>query len=293
MKNNKKAIAHPILIILLVFLELPFLIGLLFRYSNLQSISQNAIFKEYFAINEIRITGNNYLPEPAIQNSMPADQGTLFWLLNTATVRSAILKNPFIQDAKINVCNDYNEGAVIKLWRNWGCFEVEVTEKEPKFLAPNGDKVWVLGESGEPIITFTLSELAIKLPKLMGDHIHLLKIFEGLIQEGVSTDTLAARFKYLKEAVSVIEPSMERNITRLTLKDPADISVHFEDLPFDVVFPGVENLDKEDLKTNLLGTTERLKKLLLEIAGKESTVASIDLAFDKMGVVQFKEVAAK
>ena len=219
---------------------------------------------------ELLIAGDSNLADKSIRDLLPTELSTLWWLMNTDIVEGDLRKSPWIRKADVHPCAS-------KFLSLWGCFVVTIEERKPSFLVTEGDVTWLVGEDGGFI-----SPLTPRVKDLFRGR--TLRNLKGFYDDNPSADLFQARFHYASEAVGIIEKRMHRKVASVQLLPGGEIEVEFEDNPFRVVFSGGVD-SAEPLHFEL----DRLDVLLSQIEGKEGTVEKIDLAFNKLAVVKFRE----
>ncbi len=221
---------------------------------------------------ELLIAGDSSLSDKTIRDLLPSELSTLWWLMNTDIIEGELRKSPWILRARIHPC-------AAGIFSLWGCFVVSIEERKPSFLLTEGDITWLVGEDGGFI-----SPLTPRLRELFKDR--TLRTLKGFYDDSPSAELFQARFKYAAHAMEIIEKRLKKKISSVQLMPQGELEVSFDDSPFAVVFSGgLETA--EPLHFEL----DRLQVLLDQFGGKEDTILKIDLAFNKLAVVRFKDGA--
>ena len=228
-----------------------------------------AIYNFWFE-KELLIAGDSNLSDKTIKDLLPTEQSIFWWLMNMDIIEGDLKRNPWIIKADVHPCTS----SIIGLW---GCFVVNIEERKPSFLVTEGDVTWLVGEDGG-----FFSPLTPRLRELYKDR--KLCLLKGFYDDSPSAELFNARFRYVYEAVKIIEKRMHRRISSVELLPSGELEVSFDDNAYSVVFSG--GLDGAEL---LHFELDRLDVLLGQFEGKEDTIKKIDLAFNKLAVVTFKE----
>ena len=143
------------------------------------------------------------------------------------------------------------------------------------FLAAlNGDS-WVVDREG----TFLAPLSDLKSRNFSGRLITL----KGVAVNRNSPDLVRAQLSVASRLSETLEREVAKSIVQLEFLGQGDFAVSFEGLSFPIVFAaGV------DAKVPLPEQGARCAALLKQLAPRFTEVAKIDLAFDRVGVVQFR-----
>ena len=221
---------------------------------------------EFLYGKSIRYLGLSILQSEDIEVRLPMSRSVAWWLLNTSSIEASLRSHPLIQEAYVQPCERF---AI-------HCFDVIVVERRPQYLVQIGGETWAVGEDGGFITPTPGSE---KLPNTIR--------LEGLGGAGSSPDAVRAQFQQVKKAIAVIEGQAGLPVSMVMLDPNLEFSVAFKDLPFMVRF----DLANEGGAIPL--ESRRLKKLLLEFAGRLEVIKSIDLSYNKLAVVQVNQELAQ
>ena len=234
---------------------------------------------------QIIISGQQLLSEEEVRKILPAEKPVSYWLLNGPVIESSLLQNPRIQHAAVSRCS----------LLSWSCFQVRVEERLPAFFAVVGNKGWMVGADGgviKPVAARRPSDYVPAGPgeALSSEFIDIaarlrIPVVSGLLVEQDSPDMVRARFEQLKRALDVIEEESGLRVSYLEPGVNKSISVRFFDLYLTARF----ELDPQDLwkekPEELADRARRLKKLLEEFGDKKDRIATVDLGFEKIAVV--------
>ena len=217
---------------------------------------------EFIYGKRIRYLGLSILQSEDIEVRLPMSRSVFWWMLNTPAIESTLRAHPLIQEAYVQPCEKF---AI-------HCFDVIVVERKPQFMVQLGKETWAVGEDGG-FITPTPG---------LADMPNTIKL-EGLGDSGTSPDAVRAKFQQLKKAIAIIEGQSGLPVSMVMLDPNLEFSVAFKDLPFMVRFDLAENGSSIPLEAR------RLKKLLLEFAGRLDVIKSIDVSYNKLAVVQINQ----
>lgn len=229
------------------------------------------VFGSFWQQKTITLSGISMLDSLDIETRLPVDKSVLWWHLHRQEIESELKRNPLIQAAEISRCRTLS----------FSCFRVHIAEREPAFIALVGNKSWIVGSDGA--FMAPLPETNVDRAMLRrGKEEFRPAVVRGLLLEGASPDVVKARFDYIRQSIGSIEGITGRHIRSVDMQQNGEMRVLFEDLDilvtFDVATEQPERLADEAL---------RLKTLLERLQGKEKTIKAIDLAYHKLGVVEF------
>lgn len=241
--------------------------------------TQQYIASQYnrtFIEKKITVRGLRTLRAEAIHARLPASRSIPWWIMNRNQIEAILTQTSFIQEADIQPCESW--------FSSWGCFVIDISERSPAYLTTSGSDMLVLGDDGAVIVSFPLNSLEERLGALLDPAVRKPILLVDMITPGVSSDVVKARFAYLSQAIATIEREGGVGISRVQLLPNGEIVVRLASQPFDVQFDSPqENPDR------LADEAQRLRRLLLELKGKEASITRIDLAYDKLAVVTYTD----
>ncbi|MFO0417324.1 MAG: cell division protein FtsQ/DivIB [Pseudomonadota bacterium] len=218
---------------------------------------------------DIRIDGLKLLSRTEIERLLPLDRSVLWWRFNDTEIQAKLEQNPWVGESKVVACPDAPPS-------QWGCFLVSISERVPTFLATVDETSWVIDREGSFIAP--LSDLRERAYR--GELIAV----SGLASRSASPDMVRAQLATAARLLDTLEREVRRPIERVEFLAQGDFSVIFKGLDFPTVFAA-----GSDAKVPLLEQGTRCAELLKRLGSRLSDVERIDLAFDRVGVVKFKE----
>jgi hypothetical protein len=232
---------------------------------SLTALNQIAFTKD------IGVTGVHFLSEDEVRGALPLNQSVFWWLINSEKVVEGIRKNRYVASATSSPCSDFVVDA-------WGCFNIRVVEHEPKYIVKNGAAGWIASSEGAYLRPFFEGEDNIEdLSQRYGP----LTVINGLATDGTSPDLVNVRFDYVRSTINVIEHEVGKWISEADFSGNGELTVLLSNPDLRARFAYTEN-DWGALKES----TTRLRTLLEEVKGRESSIELIDLAYQKLAVVK-------
>jgi hypothetical protein len=218
---------------------------------------------------EVRYQGLAVLEQGDLAALAPLERSNFWWELNRDGVGNLLSEHPLVKAVAVERCGGLR----------WGCFIVQVTERQPEFITEFGGKVWLVGADGAFMGRAPRSALA--------DDTEARGRFNPVILSGVdfdksSPDTLKARLDLIRATIEVVEAGVGRKVRAATLVGAGDVAVRLEDRPYTITFA----LPDGDT-TRLKDEVARYLRLAEELGEKHRLVRSIDLAFERVAVVKF------
>ena len=237
-------------------------------FSDLVKSSEDRIVRAWNQ-KEVRIDGLEVLNRSEVEKLLPLERSVPWWHLNGTEIQSKLSQNAWIDQAKLTSCPDS--------WTDkWGCFLVSIQERKPTFVATFDNTSWVIDREGSFLVP--LNEL--KARKFLGS----LVAVRGVSADGKSPDLVRAQLSVAAKLRETLEQRISKQIVGLEFLGHGDFAVAFQGVPFPVVFAA-----GQDAKVSLDEQGDRCAALLNQLAPRLSEVESVDLAFDRVGVVRFKK----
>lgn len=226
---------------------------------------------------KLSIRGLRILSVETIREHLPRDHSTAWWILNSSIIEGELLQNPFIRKASVDPCSSF-------FIFSWGCFVIDLEERELRFIAPHKGSFLLLGQDGSSLGAVPIERLESAMQQITDKSVARPKMLNGLIPDDGSTDITRARFNYVTKVIHEVEKETALLVTRAHLHSNGEVTIKTQQHPFSINFDSSqENPDR------LTDELQRLKRLFIEIQGREETIDSIDLAFDKITVIKPKE----
>lgn len=235
------------------------------------------VYQGWMYKRELRYVGLKRSSEKSLREILPVERSNLWWLFNRESIARALKQTVLIRDASVTRCSDSFFDLGI------GCYLVRVEEREPFLVAPHGADVVIMDIDGATLATVSSSEIEAKLLSLIDPNNAPPVTALGVVTDGVSQEIVRARFQYLKNLIELSERSNFR-VARIELLSNGESLVKFGGVPFPVRFDNTAN-ESGRLSEEL----SRLKRLLIELKGREQFITHVDLAYDKLAVVGYTE----
>jgi hypothetical protein len=142
----------------------------------------------------------------------------------------------------------------------------------------------LLAEDGTFLLPLSarLREGDLKGNQKLAVDIRALSRVAGLASRSASPALLRAQLELVRSIVRDIHPVVGYRVESLTVSNTTDVQVRFENLPFPVMFSGDGNAPP------IAEQGERCAILLRRFSERWGEIDSMDLAFDKVGVVRLK-----
>ncbi len=249
-------------------------VGALLAFDNpegFRSVSNSIAVRgeQLWSDKELRIDGLRMLSRSEIERLLPLQRSVAWWHLNAAEVEAKLNQNAWVESATLASCPES--------WASrWGCFLVQIKERQPMFIGTFDGKAWILDRDGRSLVP--QSDLAAR-----GFSGRLIEV-RGAANSS-SPDLVRAQLSAASRLCETVAKEVGRPIRELEFLGQGDFSLLFEGLPFPVVFAA-----GKDAKVPLAEQGVRCAALLRQLGTRFADVAKIDLAFDRVGVVQFKPV---
>lgn len=222
---------------------------------------------------DISVSGAHFVTEDEVRGSLPLDRSVFWWLVNPDDVVADIKAHRYVESAKVTSCSDL-------IFDAWGCFKVNVHEHQPRFIVQQSDSAWLA--SSEGVFLKPISEaLTAENRELLENEYGELTLVSGLSTSGASPDLISVRFDYLRTTVGIIEQELNRSISEAIFNPNGELTVSLKDSGLRARFAYAE-----DNWGTLKDSSTRLRTLLEELRGRESSVELIDLSYQKLAVVK-------
>ena len=193
---------------------------------------------------------------------LPATNSTAWWHLNLKDIARKLEQHPRVREATLKRCS----------WIKLGCFNLEIAPARPKFIATVKNTHWYVGPEGdflEPVTQQVAAERYVEVQgAFLADRPALVK----------------SRLKYVSDAIQIIEERTDLTVNTVKIEPNGELEVVFENFNFLTTFDHTK-----DSPERLHDEALRLRSLLQEFSGNEERIESIDLAFNKLGVVRLKK----
>lgn len=238
--------------------------------AGLEAAKQRAI--SFLNTKEIRIDGLRLVPREEVERVLPLNRSVGWWMLNETSIKARVAENPWIKSVQLRAC----EGAFLP---KFGCFQISIEERNPRFIALVDDERWIIGADGALIIPAKGNA-----PGLTDEMFSALVPLYGLSSRVTTPDRFQAQLQLAQTAIRVLESSVGLPVESINFEGRGDIAVDFVNLPFPVVF-GASAVDSSPV---IEEQGRRLKALLSQLKDRLPEIQKVDLAFSKVGVVKFR-----
>lgn len=247
--------------------------------SNIAEVGHGALYDKAVSINDLHL-----LERKDVQGLLPQDRSIFWWLLHGEQIEAALTSNPMISEARVETCGE-------RWYQNWGCFRLKLKERMPEYATVSGEKAWLIGENGTFLAP--MSRRAFEQPgfqqemaRLLGQSGGPMRILQGIFDKSGSPELAKGRVLFLQRAVKDIERGAALRVQSAELLPNQELSVRFAGFNFPVIFAAGENQNP-----TVEEQAGRFKRLSAEFGPRISSVRKVDLAFNKIGVVELAERA--
>lgn len=220
---------------------------------------------------EISILGLNNLSREQVEKFLLIERSTILWRLNPTEVERALKQNPFIEQAKLEPCSNWS----------YSCFRLEISEKKLRYLSEIDGVLWVLADNGDFVAPLSDARDLLKLSGFFAGQEP--KILRGLSGK-LSSDLLRARARFASDAINAVEKNVNSRAEQVEIKENGELIFKFSDYGFLAIFEG-GNVGIAAIEKMAL----RLSSLLKELGHNVRGIERIDLAYDRIAVVKYKE----
>ncbi|MCB0332758.1 MAG: hypothetical protein KDD55_04615 [Bdellovibrionales bacterium] len=198
----------------------------------------------------------------ALIELLPRERTNLWWVTHTEDLSRMLEKSPFVEKASISPCDTLS----------LGCFELEVRPRVPALVAQVEHDEWTVGKDGGLIRRVSAGAFS-----------HLPRVY-GTAGGDLSPELVRARLSYVSSAIEMIRHISGLAIEQVLVERSGELRVQFQGVPFLTVFEA----DSHDLEV-IREESRRLHELLVRFDGDPRQVKKIDLAFQRLAVVEFYE----
>lgn len=199
-----------------------------------------------------------------LEQHFPRDRSVPWWLFNMSTVRAALMSDARVEKAEVRSCGFFE----------WGCFEIEIDLRKPVAAVELGGKLWMVSHDGVVLERRELNQMDFSL-----------FLVQGKTLENLSSDILRATLTQVIAAAMLLAEETKTPVAGVKIEERGEISVWFHDFPPPVIF---ELGTEEGWEAELKDRSRRLVELRASLGEKASEVVSIDLAYQKLGVVRLR-----
>lgn len=215
-------------------------------------------------VKDIRVDGLDTLSRLEIEKSLPMEKSVLWWIINTPTIAAKLANSPAIKSAAVVSCDPW-------VVRKWGCFAVQITERQPRFLVTLDNVRWLVGDDAGFIKPLdnggTVPEGVVPL--------------DGFQSVSKSSDITRQLVASLLDGLRIVEKETNARITGAALQGSGEFAVKIEGFKFEARF----ELPIEG-GSNLRAQASRFAKLIAELGERAADIESVDLAYNKVAIVK-------
>ncbi len=263
---------------------------------------------DFWFTKEIWISGTKLVDRHEIEALLPQKESVLSWMLHREQLSALLRGHPLVRDARVEGCDEQ--------W--WGCFRIQVTERDAFFIAVIGRRGWVIGEDGgvmtplpgtwpsknelgvsaalaRPVVAkgqksaLSSSETSTSAVNSKNSS-HLagkdLTVVEGLGDEHESPDTLRIRFSQAVRVIQLLDSALNRGVSELRFEPGREILARFADTSWSARFDIGGDEQWED---RLGDQAARLVALIEKYPERLIDATQVDLAFERIAVVRYPE----
>lgn len=226
---------------------------------------------------QIVFKGNRYLSSRDLEVLLPLQRGNLWWSFNSDKIIAAIKSEPLVADVSIGRCADYE-------YLSWGCYEIHVIEQEPSYIALSGDRAWLVSKNGGFIAPLVKSRESpsLAISKLTSQANEAVKI-KGLFDTRYSPEVIEAKLKVVSQTIEQVNQEVGLQIEQVNILHGGELELLFKGQNFlSVIEFGEGEIER------IRDQARRLNKVLLDNKERLAEIERVDLAFNKMAVLRFR-----
>lgn len=215
---------------------------------------------------EIAIEGLSALTQEEVEAHLPLARSVVWWHLFPGEVEKAVLQHPLVKAVSF-------ETSIFSPTQ----FVIRVHERQPRFVVPVQDEVWLVADDGvflREVTTNVPERSEIRVPQR-------LILVSGATSRSSSPDLLRSRLRYLAQVAEVIESEAGRKIEEISLSGSDELQVQFSETDFQTVFSQVD-----DDFSGLAKEAKRFAMLRDRLAAQGSRVEMVDLSYPANAVVR-------
>lgn len=227
---------------------------------------------------QILFKGNKYLSSRDLETLLPLQKGNLWWSLNSDKIIAAMKSEPLLADVSIHGCADAG-------YLSWGCYEIHVIEHEPSYIALSGDRAWLVSGNGgfiAPLVKSTESP-SLAITKLTSQASEAVKI-RGLFDAHYSPEVIEAKLKVVSLTIEQINQEVGLKVDQVNILQGGELEMIFKGQNFLTVIEFGEG-EIERIRDQ----ARRLNKVLLDNKERLNEIERVDLGFNKMAVLRFRQ----
>ncbi len=193
---------------------------------------------------------------------LPQERTNLWWLTHTKDLARFLEKSPYVETAHVARCSTFSVR----------CFSLGIHPRVPTLVAQVQESDWTVGKDGGLIRRISSNAFP-----------HLPRVY-GTARGDLSPGLVRARLSYVSSAIDEIRKISGLEVSQVLIERNGELQVEFQGVPFLTVFEA----DSHDLEV-IREESRRLHELLVRFDGDPSKVKKIDLAFQRLAVVEFHE----
>lgn len=253
-----KIIISCVLLLLFVFVlgSQPFFVDISFKLSNFLFQSQ------------VRVEGNRKVSNSEILSLIPEQLIIWDWRFNNKEILRDIKKISLVKSAEIEPCSFFS----------LNCYVIKILEHTPQFLMEDKGASWFISNDLTYLFSMPKHLDARKESKRL--KLPFIKLSPNLTDNQTKQAT-----KYAYDIINVLKSELQYKVSEIDFLPNGEFKVFFFDHDFWVSFSELDG-SFEKLKTEIA----RLNEVINNSSGKLHVLQGIDLAFEKMAVVKFKEL---
>jgi len=248
------------------------------HWMALSQLTSRTIQRAFFE-KQIRIEGIKVLSQEEVLKLLPGERSALWWAFNLPVIESQLRQSALIEEAKVNVTG-------------WKIFMVHIKERRAEFFVLVGSEGWLVGQDGGTIMPLSRDEVARLsgvVPNTESAGLRRLPVVTGLVSGEVSPDVMRSRFEHVRRALDVLQHSVGLPVEHLHLRQKKEIEVKFRGYDFRSIFELPIDQDGSWDAAVLRESGLRLQRIMRELGNLVMRVNQVDLAFDRLAVVSWKE----
>ena len=248
------------------------------HWMALSQLTARTVHRVFFE-KRIQSEGVRVLAREEVLKLLPEQRSALWWAVNLPVIESQLRRSALIEQAKVTVAG-------------WKSFVVHIKERRAEFFVLVGSEGWLVGQDGGTIMPLSRDEVA-RLSGVVPDTesagLRRLPVVTGLVSGEISPDVMRSRFEHVRRALDVLQHSVGLPVEHLHLRQKKEIEVKFRGFDFRAIFELPIDQDGTWDAAVLRESGLRLQRIMSELGNLVVRVNQVDLAFDRLAVVSWKD----
>lgn len=226
-------------------------------------------YSEYLYQRDVKVRGNHYISWGDLAALLPDEKSNLWWYLNLPEIQVRLLQHPLIESVGVGRCSPSFK---------WGCFGIEVHEREPRLRVLLEHQEWLADQRGVLIAALPAVDRTTRFDDL--------PLVRGLLSSTLSTDEAQARLRFISSSLLQLQAETGRYVKSIEFLDRGELRVYFEGLNFPVRFGSPLVLQPGGLPPlSLVDQVSRMERVLAKLP-QERDVQELDLGFNTLAILR-------